>query len=174
MNIHTKILSFSAVETTALALWLAILGPIGLLILDIGLSVEHWMSYNTNRGKKLFNVKGVPFGKIIGFSTSETIIWALWILIFQAYGFIAGAIFLTALLIPQHKVELNVVERKPLFRQLLSTRTVLISAIEGIGGTLWGALAQNAGNIVEKITAVLVLLAVMQLEHEEQAEEIRT
>lgn len=173
MNIHAKILSFSAVETAALALWLAILGPIGLLLLDIGLTVEHWMSYNTNRGKKLFNIKGVPFGKIIGFSTSETIIWLLWLFVFQAYGFIAGVIFLTALLIPQHKVELNVVERKPFFRQLLSKRTVLISAIEGLGGTLWGALAQNAVGVVERITAVAVLLIVMQLEHEEQAEEIR-
>jgi len=174
MNIHAKIFSFSAVETAALALWLSILGPVGLLIMDIGLSIEHWMSYNTNRGKKLFNLKDVPFGKIIAFSTSETAIWALWLLVFQAYGFIAGAIFLTALLIPQHKIELNVVEKKPFFHQLLSGRTVVISAIEGIGGTLWGAVAQQAGTIAEKVAAVLVLLIVMQVEHEEQAEEIRT
>ncbi len=173
MNKHVKILSFSIVETLALAAWLAILGVPGLAILALGLTVEHWMSHNTAKDKRLFNISGVPFLKIAGFSISETILWAVWLVLLNSLGFIYASILLSVYLIPQHKVELNVVENRPIFKNLLSKRTILISAIEGVGGSLWGVLALNAESLIMKIVAVLVLLAVMQWEHEFQSVEIQ-
>ena len=171
-----KILTFSAVETIALAVWLGLQNQVllALAILIVGLTLEHWISYNTANRKALLATTGVPFGKILLFSVFETGWWAVWLLLAGKFGLVAATAFLSLILIIQHNIEFNVVEGQRFLYRLLSRRGLVISLIEGVGGTVWLILARRAVLLysLESLVAITVLFIVMVIEHIFQAREI--
>ena len=171
-----KILIFSAIETIALAAWLGLQNQVllALAILTAGLTLEHWISYNTAHRRALLATTGLPFGKILLFSIFETGWWAIWLSLAGSLGLAAAALFLSLILIVQHNIEFNVVEGEGFLHKLLSRRSVGISLIEGLGGTAWLVLARRAASFysLDSLAAVTVLFIVMVVEHIFQAREI--
>jgi len=173
-----KILAFSIVETVGLAAGLPLhdLLLLGFLVWWLGFIVEHWFSHNTAHGKSLFNTAGIPFGKIIAFSFTEAVWWEIWLYLANVpvIGLPLAAVFLSLILIPQHSIEFNVVEGRPFFANLFNPKSVLISVIEGVGGTIWLVLAQMAVGVfsVLGIIAILELFLTMEIEHIYQAKNI--
>ena len=101
-----RILIFSAVETIALAAWLRLQNQVllALAILIAGLTLEHWISYNTAHRRALLATTGLPFGKILLFSIFETGWWAIWLLLAGKFSLAEVAVFLSLILIVQHNI----------------------------------------------------------------------
>ena len=173
MNKTFKVITFSIVETAGLAIWLAlVLGTLGFfqasnlvafVVLFVFLEIEHLFSYNTAHGKGLFNFSGVPILKLLGISLSESIVWVVWLQIFNAAGVAVVAVFLSLIFIPQHKIELNVIEGRPVFQGLLAGRVVGFSIVEGVGSSVWGKLAMGGSG--QGVLGIVVLLVTLLVEH---------
>ncbi len=160
---------FTLVETVGLVAWLLLvhhhLAAAGVVVLALLLTVEHAFSYNTNHHQPLLSVipgkAGIPLLRIAIFSVTETVFWALWLVIAQRSGYVA-AVVLAATLVAQHNVEFNVQEGRPFLTGLLRPRSIVISVIEAAGAYLW-LRSRNPG----------FLFALLFVEHLIQAAEIR-
>jgi len=147
------IVVFTVVEVASLGLWLAFvqsgLAVVGIVVLAIGLIVEHLLSYNVINGRGLLQLTGLPVVKKALVSLIETGIWALWLtlaglsLLPQAsLNAILAAVVLAVLLIVEHTLSDNVFKDKGLFSRLVDRRTIGFSIIEAVGATIWLALVQ--------------------------------
>lgn len=164
---------FTAIETAALAGWLRFVRgepllstavAIGLGILIVGLFVEHILTDVAVNGLHF----SFPFGSIIGFSLSETVLWAIWLQLAEVVGGLVGlgAAFavLFVLLIPQHTIEDNVLQATDPLSDLVDLNTAGFSFIEAAGATAWLALVLRPGLIggsVAGIGAARIGLAVL-------------
>lgn len=164
---------FTAIETAALAGWLRFVRgepllstavAIGLGILVVGLFVEHILTDVAVNGLHF----SFPFGSIIAFSLSETVLWAIWLQLAEVVGGLVGlgAAFavLFVLLIPQHTIEDNVLQATDPLGDLVDLNTAGFSFIEAAGATVWLALVLRPGLIggsVAGIDAALIGVAVL-------------
>ncbi|MFC7070850.1 hypothetical protein [Halobaculum lipolyticum] len=180
------LVSFTAVETVALVVWLAFVrdAPVvsadaaaGLSVLLVGLLLEHYL---TNRAVNGADAR-FPLGRAALFSASEAALWALWLAVAESVGgvggLVAAAVVLAALLVPQHTVEDNVLRGERLFASLLDARTVGFSVVESVGSTLWlaavlrprlaaGLLSDlGVGGVDPAVGGVAVLAAALLVEH---------
>ena len=87
---------------------------------------------------------GFPFGAIILFSLTETVLWAIWLQLAETVGGLLGLgaalIILFVLLIPQHTIEDNVLQGEPIVDDVIDVRTAGFSLIEAVGATIWLAM----------------------------------
>lgn len=140
------IVSFTGVETVALVVWLGFVedapvisraSAIGLGVLAVGLVVEHFLTDQAVNGVDL----SFPVGRGVLFSTTETALWALWLLVAERFagleGFLVAGGVLAVLLVPQHTIEDNALRGRGLFSTLVNRRTVGFSLIEASGATVW-------------------------------------
>lgn len=155
------VVTFTAVETVALVLWLGFVrgapiasraSAIGLGVLGVGLLAEHVLTDAAVNGLGDLT----PSAKAVAFSASETVIWALWLVVAEAVGglgglLVAGAL-LTVLLVPQHTVEDNALRGRGFLSDLLNLQTLGFSVIEAAGATLW-LLFVLRGDLVEPLLA---------------------
>lgn len=164
---------FTAVETAALATWLRFVRDapvvstavaIGLGVLLVGLFVEHVLTDAAVNGLDL----DLPVAPVVGFSVSETVLWAVWLRIAEVVGGLAGFavafVVLGVLLVPQHTVEDNVLRGSPLFGDLVDLDTVGFSLIEAAGATVWLVLVLRpdlVGGTLGGVDAAVVGLAVL-------------
>ncbi len=159
-----KIGIFTLVETVGLVAWLLLvhhhLAAVGVVVLAVLLTVEHALSFNTNHHQGLLSLK-LPLLRIALFSVTETVFWALWLVIAQRYAYVA-AVVLAVTLVAQHNVEFNVQEGRPFLTALLRPRSIVISVIEAAGAYTW-LRWRNPG----------FLFALLLVEHLIQAAEIR-
>jgi hypothetical protein len=140
------VIAFTVVETVALGIWLALVEDaptvseataLGLGVLLAGLVLEHVLTDIAVNG---FGLSASTEG-LLFFSASETALWALWLLIAEQVGGLAGfaaaAVVLAVLLVPQHTIEDNALRGKALFSNLLDAGTVGFSIVESVGATVW-------------------------------------
>ena len=160
--------AFTGVETIALVVWLGFVRDapvasqataIGLGVLAVGLLVEHFLTDQAVNGPNL----SFPLGKVVSFSASETVLWALWLVIADAIGGVDGlliaGVVLAVLLVPQHTVEDSVLRSRGLLSNLVDLGTVGFSIVEAAGATAWLVLVLR-GDLVEPLVASTVLMDV--------------
>jgi hypothetical protein len=146
LNRLVLITLFTLIETAALGAWLALVEDaptvsqataLGLGILVVGLVVEHVLTDLAVNGFDL----SLPGWRVLVFSVSETALWALWLVVAERVGgvegFVAAAVVLAVLLVPQHTIEDNVLRGKGLFANLVDSGTVGFSILESAGATVW-------------------------------------
>lgn len=150
---------FTGVETVALVVWLALVEgspvasratAIGLTVLVGGFVLEHVLTDVAVNGFDL----SFPYVRILGISVSEALLWALWLVIAELVGgltgFLAAAVVLAVLLVPQHTVEDNVLRGRRPFSTLLNPGTVGFSVVEAVGATVWLLLVLR-GEVAEPL-----------------------
>lgn len=158
------IVLFSIIEVAALAGWLALVDAdrwiIGVLVLEVGLIVEHLVTDNLLHKRSLFQSDGVPFGQIFVFSALETGIWVSWLALWGIHPALASA-FLVAALVIEHTVSKNVHERRPIFDKIVDVGVIPHSIVETAACDGWLVLVR-AG---QPIGGVIFLLVGSILEH---------
>jgi len=138
--------TFTLVETLALGLWLTLVADAallsmasatGLVVLTVGLVLEHVLTEATVNGLSL----ELPVAQLVGISVSETFLWALWLGITEAAGGVEGilvaGVVLAVLLVPQHSIEDNILRGAEPFASVLDIDTLGFSLVEAVGATLW-------------------------------------
>ncbi len=165
------IVLFSIIEVAGLIIWLLLvdadpavidlLGLLGLVVLDIFLIVEHTVTDNLLHGRPLFRFSGLPLGEIVIFSTIETIIWGVWLVLADQVNPIVAVVFLVITLFFEHTISRNVHERDPLFSQIFDPGTFVHTVIESVACAGWLALVR-AG---QPIIGAIVLLVGSIIEH---------
>lgn len=182
MNKTLGVLLFSAIEVTALVIWLAlqdmqvgaydVLGLLGIVILFAGLFVEHVVTDNVLHRRPLFNIvygdkQGLgsfPLGQIAIFSAIETGIWVAWLLLYDGVDPGIAVVFLVAALFIEHSISKNVHERRPIFSALHAT-VIPHTLVETAACHIWLVLVRSAqlvlgpvvllvGSIIEHLIAV--------------------
>lgn len=139
---------FTAVETLALGLWLALvrgeptlstvaLAGVGVLL--VGLVVEAVVNTVVVNG-----LRGLRPGAIATFSGTETLIWVVWLLVAEWFGGLTGVgvagILLFVLMLPQHSIEDNALRGRALFSDVVHSGTAVFTVVEVVGATVWLAL----------------------------------
>lgn len=143
------IAAFTAVEAAALAGWLRFVRgeptvstavAIGLGVLLVGLFVEHVLTDVVVNGLNI----DLPYGSIVLFTVTETVLWAGWLAAAGAIGGLNGVgiagVGLAVLLVPQHTIEDNVLQGTSVRGRVIDLNTVGFSVVEAIGATAWLAL----------------------------------
>lgn len=174
INKQVGIAVFTAVEVATLVVWLAVAlaadditdSIIALVVLIIGFTVEHLITFNVIHKRPLFDFSGLPVGQKAVVSLIETAIWVVWLTlarmeVFDGFDHIVAVIVLAGLLIIEHTVSDNVFTRKKLFEKLADKRTVGFSIIEAAGAAIWLALIE----IDLALVGVAVLAAASFIEH---------
>lgn len=140
MNRNLKVGIFTAVEDAALVGWLALVRAgqrlLGVLVLPVGFFVEHVIAYNVKRNQSLFSFKGLPSGKILVNAVLETGVWVAWLAAYAVNPFAATGFLLLALVV-EHSLTDNIFHGRPLFENLLNSKTLGFSAVETAGATAW-------------------------------------
>lgn len=126
------VLTFTAVETIALVAWLGLVdgapvasqaAALGLGVLIFGLLLEHYLTDLAVNGRS----GTFPAWRALGFSVSEALLWAIWLLIAERLGGVAGVavagVVLAVLLVPQHTIEDNVLRGRGLFERAAEIRS---------------------------------------------------
>lgn len=165
--------AFTAVETAALAGWLDLVrdAPVvsravalGLGVLAVGLFVEHLLTDVAVNGVNL----DVPFGAVLAFTASETVLWGVWLELADLVGGLVGvgvaSVVLAVALVPQHTVEDNVLRGRPLLSDLVDLGTVGFSLVEAAGAAAWLVLVVRpdlVGGAVAGVDAALVGLGLL-------------
>src|SRR3990172_1656008 len=168
----TGIVVITAVEVASLAIWLTFvqrgLPIVGIVVLAVGLIVEHLLSYNVINRRGLLQLAGLPVAKKALVSLIETGIWALWLTLARSSLFpqasvniILAAIVLAVLLVVEHTLSDNVFKDRALFSRLADGRTIGFSIIEAVGATIWLVLVQE--NLA--IVGIVVLAVGAFIEH---------
>jgi hypothetical protein len=138
--------TFTLVETLALGLWLTLVvdaqllsvaSALGILVLTVGLVVEHIRADASVNGLSL----SCPVKRSVGISVSEAFLWVLWLGVSESIGGVTGIIvagvLLAVLLVPQHTIEDNILRGEEPFSSVVSLGTVGFSVVESVGATLW-------------------------------------
>lgn len=140
------VLALTGLEVATLALWLALIdgasplsraAAVGVLVLVVGLQVEHFLTDLAANGSAV----GFPLGRTLAVSVTEALLWIGWFAVAKALGglrgvFVAGVAFAVALAV-QHTVEANALRGRPLSCRLLDPATVGFSLLSGAGASLW-------------------------------------
>jgi len=143
---------FTVIETVTLAGWLALVlagQPIlAIVVLLVGLTVEHVISYNVRNGRGLLRFGGLPILPILLIAAIETGTWAGW----EALGstsVLAIAVLIVGLILG-HGLELNVVRQRDAFERygLRLVQSIDITAIETVIGLLWRILVRMGQPII--------------------------
>lgn len=158
------ILLFSAIEVAGLIGWLAAVDAgqriLALLILEVTFILEHIVTDNLLHERVLFNLRGLPLGQIVVFSTIETVIWAVWLLLWDVSRFAAG-IFLGLGLTLEHTLSKNVHERRGLFDKIIDLTTIPHTIVEAVTAGAWLNLVRMA----QPVGGAVVLLVGSVIEH---------
>lgn len=158
------IVLFSIIEVAGLAGWLVLADAgqvvVGILVLALGLIVEHIVTDNLLHKRPLYNLGSLPFGQIVAFSTLETGIWAVWLALWGIHPVLATA-FLFSALVVEHTVSKNVHERRGLFDKIVEIAVVPHTIVETIACDGWLILVRTA----QPIYGVVFLLVGSILEH---------
>ncbi len=174
VNKQVGIVVFTAVEVITLVVWLAIAlvaddvleSIIAVIVLIVGFTVEHLITFNVIHKRPLFDFRGLPVRQKAVVSLIETGIWVVWLVlarmeIFEGLEHIVAGVVLAGLLIIEHTVSDNVFTRKRLFERLADKRTIGFSIIEAAGATIWLALI----DIDFAVVGLVVLAAASFIEH---------
>ena len=174
VNKQVGIVVFTAVEVVTLVVWLAIAlvaddvleSIIAVIVLIVGFTVEHLITFNVIHKRPLFDFRGLPVRQKAVVSLIETGIWVVWLVlarmeIFEGLEHIVAGVVLAGLLIIEHTVSDNVFTRKRLFERLADKRTIGFSIIEAAGATIWIALI----DIDFAVVGLAVLAAASFIEH---------
>lgn len=158
------IILFSVIEVAGLAGWLILadLGRAftGILVLLVGLVVEHIVTDNLLHKRALFQFDSLPFGQILAFSTLETGIWVSWLALWGVHPALASA-FLVAALVIEHTISKNVHERRPIFDKIVDVGVLPHTIVETAACDGWLVLVRTA----QPIYGVVFLLLGSILEH---------
>lgn len=140
------VVGFTGVETAALAAWLGLVrdappasatAAAGLALLFVGLFVEHYLTSRAVDGP----AASFPALRVGVLSASEAALWALWLTVAErvggAAGFVAAAVVLAVLLVPQHTLEDGVLRGEGLLSGVADVGTLGFSVIEAAGSTAW-------------------------------------
>jgi len=150
VNLQLRIAVFTAVEVVTLVVWLILADAaidvlssiIAALVLIVGFTLEHLITFNVIHNRPLFDFRGIPVGKKAIVSLVETGIWIVWLVlarldVFGGFDAVIAAAVLVGLLIIEHTISDNVFTGKRVFERLLDRRTVGFSIIEGVGAGIW-------------------------------------
>lgn len=167
------IAAFTAVEAAALAGWLGFVRgaptvstavAIGVGVLLVGLFVEHVLTDVVVNGVNI----DLPYGSIVLFTVTETVLWVGWLAAAEAIGGVIGVgiagVGLALLLVPQHTIEDNVLQGTSVRGRLIDLNTVGFSVVEAIGATAWFALVVRpdlVGSVAPGFDAAVVGLAAL-------------
>lgn len=158
------IILFSVIEVAGLAGWLVLadLGRVftGILVLLVGLVVEHIVTDNLLHKRSLFQFNSLPLGQILAFSALETGIWVAWLALWGVHPALASA-YLVAALTVEHTVSKNVHERRPIFDKIVDVGVVPHTIVEVVACDGWLILVRNA----QPVYGVVFLLLGSILEH---------
>lgn len=174
VNKQGGIVVFTAVEVVTLVVWLALAlvaddvleSIIAVIVLIVGFTLEHLITFNVIHKRPLFDFRGLPVEQKAVVSLIETGIWVVWLVlarmeIFVGFEHIVAGVALAGLLIIEHTVSDNVFRRKRLFERLANKRTIGFSIIEAAGATIWLALI----DIDFAVVGLVVLAAASFVEH---------
>ena len=158
------IVLFSIIEVAGLAGWLVLADAgqvvVGILVLLVGLIVEHVVTDNLLHKRPLFSLKSPPLGQIVAFSALETVIWGIWLALWDIQPIAATAFLVFALLI-EHTVSKNVHERRGLFDKIIDVGVIPHTIVETISCDVWLALVRST----QPILGVVTLLVGSIVEH---------
>jgi hypothetical protein len=162
------VLTFSAVETAALTIWLAVVDGVpiasvtivvGFGMLVLGLGVVHVLTDLAVNGLDLT----VPIRTVVGLSVSEAVLWGVWLAIAgdatSIDGFVLAGTVLAVLLIPQHTVGDNALSGRPAFSSLLDPGTFGFSVVKSAGATVWLLFVHHPRYVLARIPALALASA---------------
>ncbi len=174
LNKQVGIVVFTAVEVVTLVVWLALaliatdvlISILAIVVLIIGFTIEHLITFNVIHNRSLFDFRGLPVAQKAVVSLIETAIWVVWLVIarldvFDGFEPVIAAVVLTGLLIIEHTLSDNVFRRKRLFERIADRRTIGFSIIEGAGAAIWLALI----DIDLALVGIAVLAVASFIEH---------
>jgi len=168
------IVVFTSVEVVTLVVWLALAlsaadvltSILAIVVLIVGFTVEHLITFNVIHNRSLLDFSGLPVGQKAVVSLIETAIWVVWLVIarldvFNGFDPVIAAAVLTGLLVIEHTLSDNVFTRKRLFERLAYSRTVGFSIVEGVGAAIWLVLI----DIDLALLGLAILAAASFIEH---------
>lgn len=174
LNKQVGIIVFTAVEVVTLVVWLALaliatdvlISILAIVVLIVGFTIEHLITFNVIHNRSLFDFRGLPVAQKAVVSLIETAIWVVWLVIarldvFDGFEPVIAAVVLTGLLIIEHTLSDNVFTGKRLFERIADRRTIGFSIIEGAGAAIWLALI----DIDLALVGIAVLAAASFIEH---------
>ena len=174
LNKQVGIVVFTAVEVVTLVVWLALaliatdvlISFLAIVVLIVGFTIEHLITFNVIHNRSLFDFRGLPVAQKAVVSLIETAIWVVWLVIarldvFDGFEPVIAAVVLTGLLIIEHTLSDNVFTGKRLFERIADRRTIGFSIIEGAGAAIWLALI----DIDLALVGIAVLAIASFIEH---------
>ena len=165
-----RILVFTLIEVAGLTAW-AILVRVGQTLLGagtagVGFVLEHVVSFNVKNGRPLLQLAGLPGGALLLVAGVETATWLGWRALVP-WPVVAGVVLAAGLAVG-HALELNTVNRLPLFRSFLRRvgQTLDITVLETFAGAVVLAQVFDHGLISQQgALAVAAMVGLFQLEH---------
>jgi len=174
LNKQVRIIIFTALEVVTLVVWLALaltatdvlISILAIVVLIVGFTIEHLITFNVIHNRSLFDFRGLPVAQKTVVSLIETAIWVVWLVIarldvFDGFEPVIAAVVLTGLLIIEHTLSDNVFTGKRLFGRIADRRTIGFSIIEGAGAAIWLALI----DIDLALVGIAVLAVASFIEH---------
>ena len=174
LNKQVRIVIFTALEVVTLVVWLALaltatdvlISILAIVVLIVGFTIEHLITFNVIHNRSLFDFRGLPVAQKAVVSLIETAIWVVWLVIarldvFDGFEPVIAAVVLTGLLIIEHTLSDNVFTGKRLFGRIADRRTIGFSIIEGAGAAIWLALI----DIDLALVGIAVLAVASFIEH---------
>ena len=141
------VLTFSAVETAALTIWLAVVDgvPIASVTIVVG-----------------FGMLVLGLG-VVHVLTDQAVLWGVWLAIAgdatSIDGFVLAGTVLAVLLIPQHTVGDNALSGRPAFSSLLDPGTFGFSVVKSAGATVWLLFVHHPRYVLARIPALALASA---------------
>ena len=174
INQRIQIAIFTTIEVITLVAWLAIAlaaadiysSILAVVVLIVGFTIEHIISYNVINNRSLLDFRRVPIAQKAVVSVIETTIWVLWLILasleaFAGFDAFIAAVVLAGLLIVEHTLSDNVFKHRKLFERFADKRTIVFSIIESSGAAIWLALVQSDLGVF----GIIVLAAASFIEH---------
>lgn len=160
-SLGRRVVVFTIVETVTLGVWLALAiqgrAVLAFVVLAVGLSIEH-ITRLALFGR--FSWQAAVEKTLV--SVIEAAIWAVWEALFNPrLGLVIAGVILAALLIVEHTLTRNVVQRTGLFQRLVDASTIGPSLIEGAGAGIWRSLVTRG----QPIIGLAVFAAANLIEH---------
>ena len=148
---NPRILVFTIVEVATLVIWLVLAlqatnileGIIAVVVLIVGFTLEHLITYNVIHKRPLFCFKNVPIAQKFVVSIIETGIWVVWLILLRLEIFGPGinlliaTVFLFLTLLVEHTISDNVFTHRKLFERILDRRVIGFSIIEASAAGIW-------------------------------------
>lgn len=153
---NPRILVFTLVEVATLVIWLVLAlqardifeGILAVVVLVIGFTLEHLITYNVVHKRPLLNFSGLPIGQKFVVSIVETVIWVVWLILLRTELFPLGiniliaTVFLFLTLLVEHTISDNVFTHRRLFERIFTRRVIGFSIIEASAAGIWFAFVE--------------------------------